>query len=92
MRHVRSNMIWAPRLAGLPANIVYAAKIEGVGLVDLTYGFDLGTFVQDDRSRQMRSCPTVGNGVRLKKLKSFDEFQEAISGVQAKGLLPHVNL
>ena len=22
MRHVRSNMIWAPRLAGLPANIV----------------------------------------------------------------------
>jgi len=51
--------VWAPRLAGFPVNIVYAARIEGVGLAHATYVFDPSTFVQDERSRQMRYRPTV---------------------------------
>jgi hypothetical protein len=50
---------WAPRLAGFPINIVYAARIEGVGLAQATYVFDPSTFVQDERSRQMRYRPTI---------------------------------
>ena len=51
--------VWAPRLAGFPINIVYAARAEGVGLAQATYVFDPGTFVQEERSRQMRYRPTV---------------------------------
>jgi hypothetical protein len=45
---------WALRLAGFPVNIVYAARIEGVGLAQATYIFDPGTFVESEQSRQMR--------------------------------------
>ena len=46
--------VWAPRLAGFPVNIVYAARIEGVGLAQATYIFDPGTLVESEQSRQMR--------------------------------------
>ena len=51
--------VWAPRLAGFPVNIVYAARIEGVGLAQATYVFDPGTFVEGEQSRQMRYRPTI---------------------------------
>jgi hypothetical protein len=51
--------VWAPRLAGFPVNIVYAAKIEGVGLAQAKYVFDPGTFVDGAQSRQMRYRPEV---------------------------------
>jgi hypothetical protein len=51
--------VWAPRLAGFPVNIVYAARIEGVGLAQATYVFDTSTFVQGERSRQTQYRPTV---------------------------------
>ena len=51
--------VWAPRLTGFPVNIVYAARIESVGLAHATYVFDPSTFVQDERSRQMRYRPTI---------------------------------
>ena len=50
--------VWAPRLAGLPVNIVYAARIEGVGLAQATYVFDPDTFIQDEQTRQLRYRPT----------------------------------
>ena len=46
--------VWAPRLAGFPVNIVYAARIEGVGLAEATYVFDPGTFIEGEQTRQMR--------------------------------------
>ena len=51
--------VWAPRLAGFPVNIVYAARIEGTGLAQATYVFDPDTFVDGEQSRQMRYRPTV---------------------------------
>jgi hypothetical protein len=51
--------VWAPRLAGFPVNIVYAARIEGVELAQATYVFDPGTFVDGAQSRQMQYRPTV---------------------------------
>jgi hypothetical protein len=51
--------VWAPRLAGFPVNIVYAATTEGVGLAQATYVFDVGTFVPGEQSRQMLYRPTV---------------------------------
>jgi hypothetical protein len=51
--------VWAPRLAGFPLNIVYVANIEGVGLAQVTYVFDPGTFDQNGRSRQMLYRPTI---------------------------------
>ena len=50
---------WALRLAGFPVNIVYAARIEGVGLAQATYVFDPGTFIQGEQTRQMRYRPTI---------------------------------
>jgi hypothetical protein len=50
---------WAPRLSGFPINIVYAARIEGVGLAQATYVFDPGTFGESKQSRQMRYRSTV---------------------------------
>ena len=50
---------WAPRLAGFPINIVYATRIEGVGLAQATYVFDPSTFVDGEQSRQMRYRSTV---------------------------------
>ena len=51
--------VWAPRLAGFPVNIVYAARIEGVGLAQATYIFDPGTLVESEQSKQMRYRPEV---------------------------------
>jgi hypothetical protein len=51
--------VWAPRLAGFPVNIIYAARIEGTGLAHATYVFDPGTFVEGEQSRQMRYRPTI---------------------------------
>jgi len=51
--------VWAPRLAGFPVNIVYGARIDGVGLAEATYVFDPGTFVESQQSRQMRYRSTV---------------------------------
>ena len=51
--------VWAPRLAGFPVNIVYAARIEGVGLAEATYVFDPGTFIEGEQTRQMRYRPTI---------------------------------
>ena len=51
--------VYAPRLSGFPVNIVYAARIEGVGLAQATYVFDPTTFVEGEQSRQMRYRPTV---------------------------------
>jgi hypothetical protein len=53
------DSVWAPRLAGFPVNIVYAAIIEGVVLAQTTYVFDPTTFVADEQSRQMRYRPEV---------------------------------
>jgi hypothetical protein len=53
------DKVWAPRLGGFPVNIVYAARIEGVGLARATYVFDPGTFVESEQSRQMRYRSTV---------------------------------
>jgi hypothetical protein len=50
--------VWAPRLAGFPVNVVYAAASEGVGLAQATYVFDPGTFVAGAQSRQMLYRPT----------------------------------
>ena len=41
--------VWVPRLAGFPVNIVYIAKIEGVGLAQTTYIFDPGTFIEGEQ-------------------------------------------
>ena len=46
--------VYAPRLAGFPVNIVYAARSEGAGPAYATYVFDPGTFVENEHSRQMR--------------------------------------
>jgi hypothetical protein len=51
--------VWAPRLAGFPVNIIYAARIEGVDLAQATYVFDRGTFIEGDQTRQMRYRPTI---------------------------------
>jgi hypothetical protein len=51
--------VWAPRLAGFPVNIIYAARMEGIALTRATYVFDLTTFVADEQSRQMRYRPAV---------------------------------
>ena len=51
--------VLAPRLAGFPVNIVYAARIEGVGLAQATYVFDPGTFIEGEQTRQMRYRPTI---------------------------------
>jgi hypothetical protein len=51
--------VWAPRLAGFPVNIVYAASIDGVGLAQATYVFDPGTLVDGVHSRQMRYRPAI---------------------------------
>ena len=53
------DSVWAPRLAGFPVNIVYAARIEGVGLAQATYVFDPATLVESQQSRQMRYRSTV---------------------------------
>jgi hypothetical protein len=53
--------VWAPRLAGFPVNIVYAASIDGVGLVQATYVFDPTTFVAGEQSRQMRYRPAIAS-------------------------------
>jgi hypothetical protein len=54
--------VWAPRLAGFPVNMVYAARIDGVGLAQATYVFNPGTFIQGERTRQMRYRPTIECG------------------------------
>jgi len=46
--------VYAPRLAGFPVNIVYAARSEGAGPAYATYVFDPETFVENECSRQMR--------------------------------------
>jgi len=51
--------VWGPRLAGFPVNIVYAARIDGVGLAQATYVFDPGTFIEGEQTRQMRYRPTI---------------------------------
>ena len=48
-------------MAGFPVNIVYFARVEGVGLARATYVFDPGTFVESEQSRQMLYRPTVDN-------------------------------
>jgi hypothetical protein len=40
-------------------NIVYAARLEGVGLAQATYVFDPGTFIEGEQTRQMRYRPTI---------------------------------
>jgi hypothetical protein len=51
--------VWARRLAGFPVNIVYGTRIEGAGRAYATYVFDPGTFVENERSRQMRYCSSI---------------------------------
>jgi len=51
--------VLAQRLAGFPVNIVYAARIEGVGLAQATYVFDPDTFIDGEQSRQMRYYPII---------------------------------
>jgi hypothetical protein len=48
------DSVYAPRLAGFPVNLVYAVRIEGVGLAYAAYVFDPETFVENECSRQMR--------------------------------------
>jgi hypothetical protein len=52
-------------LAGFPVNIVYAARIEGVGLAQATYVFDPDTFVDGEQSRQMRYRPTIDSDLSV---------------------------
>ena len=56
--------VWAPRMAGFPINIVYAARIEGIGLVQARYVFDPSTFIDGEQTKQMRYCPTIGSDFR----------------------------
>jgi hypothetical protein len=55
----RWDNVWAPRLAGFPVNIVYAARINGVGLAQATYVFNPDTFIDGEQSRQMRYYPII---------------------------------
>ena len=70
---------WAPRLAGFPVNIVYAASIEGDGLAQATYVFDPGTLVDGAHSMQMRYRPTIGSDfwvlVKLHRDGRIDTFK-----------------
>jgi hypothetical protein len=70
---------WAPRLAGFPVDIVYAARIEGVGLAQATYIFDPGTFVESDQSRQMRYRSAIDSDfsvvVQLHRDGGIDTFK-----------------
>jgi hypothetical protein len=52
---------------GLEVHIVCAARIEGVGLAQATYVFDPSTFVQDERSKQMRYCLAVDSDVSIER-------------------------
>ena len=71
--------VWAPRLAGFPVNIVYAASIDGVGLAQATYNFDPGTFVESEQSRQMRYRPVIDSDfsvlVKLHQDGGIDTFK-----------------
>jgi hypothetical protein len=40
-------------------NIVYAARIEGVGLAQATYVFDHDTFIRGEQTRQLRYRLTI---------------------------------
>jgi hypothetical protein len=53
------DVIWAPRLAGFPVNLCYAARIHGAGVACATYVFDPTTFVAGEQRRQMRYRPAV---------------------------------
>jgi len=57
--------VWARRLAGFPVNIVYGTRIEGAGRAYATYVFDPGTFVENERSRQMRYCSSIESDFSL---------------------------
>jgi len=97
------DKVWAPRLAGFPVNIVYAARIEGLGLARATYVFDPGTFVQDDRSKQMRYRPTVdsefsvlvvlhpGGGIDTFKYRGSELIREA-SGPDFQSAMLHTTM
>jgi hypothetical protein len=92
--------VWARRLAGFPVNIVYAERIDGIGLAQATYVFDPGTFVQDDRSKQMRYRPTVdsnfsvlvvlhpGGGMESFKYRGSELIREA-SGPDFQSVMIH---
>ncbi len=71
--------VWAPRLAGFPVNIVYAASIEGGGLARATYVFDPGTLVDGAHSRQMRYRPAIASDfsvlVKLHQDGGIDTFK-----------------
>ena len=71
--------VWAPRLAGFPVNIVYAARIEGVDLAQATYVFDPGTFVEGAQSRQMRYRSAIDSDfsvlVKLHRDGGIDTFK-----------------
>src|SRR6266478_1174957 len=73
------DKVWAPRLGGFPVNIVYAARIEGVGLAQATYVFDPITFVEGEQSRQMRYRPKVDSDfsvlVKLHRDGGIDTFK-----------------
>jgi hypothetical protein len=53
------DTVYAPRLAGFPVNIVYAARAEGDGLRHGTYVFDPSMSVENDQSPQMRYRSSV---------------------------------
>jgi len=79
-----SDNVWAQGLAGFPVNIVYAARIDAIGLAHATYVFDPSTFVQDEWPRQMRCRPTVDGDfwvlVVLHREGGFETFKYRRSG------------
>jgi len=70
---------WAPSLAGFPLNIVYAARMDGIGLTRATYVFDPTTFVADEQSRQMRYRPAIDSDysvlVKLRRDGGIETFK-----------------
>jgi hypothetical protein len=55
--------VWAPRLAGFPVNIVYAARIKGAGLAQATYVLLNGCWQAKARLHVMRSEKGRGGSI-----------------------------
>jgi hypothetical protein len=57
----------SPEAGWIPGQYCLCRRLEGVGLTQATYVFDPGTFVQDEKSKQMRYGPTVADDRRWRR-------------------------
>jgi hypothetical protein len=68
--------VYASRLAGFPVNVCYAKCVPGVGTNCATYVFDPSTFIEGERSRQMRYRPVVDSEFSLQVVLYADGKME----------------